>query len=71
MKKAYVVEFNLRTRVVVDDDKILTQETLEDVIIASAHQKVINNISSKLLDSDLEINEDLETPCDPKTGKEK
>lgn len=64
MKKAYLVDFNVCTRVIVDPDdpRIRSKEIFKDIIIAHAHKKVMKDISSRLLQDNAEINEDLEVP---------
>jgi len=65
MKKAYLVDFSVMTRVVVDDEKVPNDDVLYDLVIANAHAKVMKDISQRLLDGNPEMTEDLEDPYDP------
>ncbi len=67
MKKAYLVSFDVMTRVIVDDEKIPegNDDAKNTLIIAIAHGKVMKDISSRLIDGTIDILEDTEMPYDP------
>lgn len=70
MKKAFIVEYNIRTRVIADVPE--TYEPLDGsihdgIVIAKADDKIISDAQNYVVsDNVVEIEEDLEMPYDPK-----
>jgi hypothetical protein len=62
-KKALLVEFNIRTRIIIDED----QEDDDDFIIATARDKIQPDLSDYLCGDNVEIDDDEEMPFDPLT----
>jgi len=61
MKKAYLVDFQIRARVVVDNDK-LTEEELFEGLVEEAIEKINRNTHNYLCGDNADYREDTECP---------